>query len=56
MVDPKEERPDPELISTSLRTFMRLPTPPAQQRDLDGRPRILAERDRRDHGVEPAGG
>ena len=26
MVDPNEERPDPELLSTSLRTFMRLPT------------------------------
>ena len=26
MVDPDEERPDPELLSTSLRTFMRLPT------------------------------
>src|SRR5471032_2246721 len=25
MVDPNEERPDPELLSTSLRTFMRLP-------------------------------
>ncbi len=26
MVDPEDERPDPELLSTSLRTFMRLPT------------------------------
>ncbi len=26
IVDPEEERPDPELVSTSLRTFMRLPT------------------------------
>lgn len=26
MVDPNDEQPDPELISTSLRTFMRLPT------------------------------
>jgi RNA polymerase sigma-70 factor (ECF subfamily) len=26
MVDPDDEQPDPELISTSLRTFMRLPT------------------------------
>src|ERR1700735_3995279 len=25
IVDPNEERPDPELLSTSLRTFMRLP-------------------------------
>jgi RNA polymerase sigma-70 factor (ECF subfamily) len=25
MVDPDDERPDPELLSTSLRTFMRLP-------------------------------
>jgi RNA polymerase sigma-70 factor (ECF subfamily) len=25
MVDPNEERPDPEFLSTSLRTFMRLP-------------------------------
>jgi len=26
MVDPDDEQPDPELLSTSLRTFMRLPT------------------------------
>jgi RNA polymerase sigma-70 factor (ECF subfamily) len=26
MVDPNDEQPDPELLSTSLRTFMRLPT------------------------------